>query len=73
MLDLSSDIIAYESGELDDGETIALFQRLLDTGLAWQLQGRYGRMAVNLLEQGLLINTPEASERALAIRAERGW
>lgn len=73
MVDVTSGIIAYESGELDDGETIALFQELLDTGLAWTLQGHYGRTAVDLLEQGLLINTPEATERALAIRAQRGW
>jgi hypothetical protein len=47
-------IIAYECGELDDEETIALFQELLDSGLVWQLQGSYGRTANALLEAGLI-------------------
>jgi len=48
------DIIAYESGELDEDETIALFQRLLDSGVVWELQGHYGRTADALLSAGLI-------------------
>lgn len=47
-------IIAYEQGELDDEEIIELFQELHRTGLAYQLQGSYGRTAQHLLEQGLI-------------------
>jgi len=46
------DIIAYESGLLDEDETLALFQKLIATGLAWELQGHYGRTAMALLEAG---------------------
>jgi hypothetical protein len=53
-LDLTSAIIEYESGNLSDKATIELFQHLVDTGLAWQLQGHYGRTAAALLQQGLI-------------------
>jgi hypothetical protein len=49
--DLTSAIIAYETGDMDnEADLIELFQHLVDTGLAWQLQGHYGRTATALLE-----------------------
>ena len=48
-------IIAYEQGELDEEETLELFQALVDSGLAWKLQGSYGRTATSLLEAGLIV------------------
>lgn len=48
-------IIAYEHGELEQDQIIGLFQRLVDTGLAWQLQGHYGRTARALIDQGFVI------------------
>lgn len=49
-----SDIIAYENGELDEEETLDLFQSLVDSGLAWRLQGHYGRTAKALIDAGLI-------------------
>lgn len=46
-------IIAYENGELNEEETIELFQSLIDSGMAWQLQGHYGRTAAALIEAGV--------------------
>lgn len=50
--DYTSAIIAFETGELDWDGTIELFQYLVDTGLAWKLQGTYGRAAQALINAG---------------------
>lgn len=50
--DITGNIIALESGELDNESVIELFQHLVNTGLAWQLQGSYGRTAKALIEAG---------------------
>lgn len=64
MTDLTSQIIAYETGELTDEEVVALFQSLLDTGLCWRLQGHYGRTADLLLRAGAIAIAPEPPEAA---------
>lgn len=53
-LGLSDQIIAYEMGELPRDEYLPLFGGLVKTGLAWRLQGSYGRAAARLIEQGYL-------------------
>ena len=55
MIDIGR-IIDYEGGELDEEETIALFQDLVDSGMAWSLQGHYGRTATAMIDAGLVEN-----------------
>lgn len=47
-------IVEYESGELSFKNILELFSYLLKTGLAWTLQGHYGRTATNLIDQGYI-------------------
>ena len=48
-------IMRYEAGETTEEETLKLFQRLLDEGLIWSLQGHYQRMAQHLIDSGLIL------------------
>jgi hypothetical protein len=54
MPDLIDNIIAWESGELDNWETIQFFAKLIKTGEVWGLQGCYGRTAHDLIEAGYI-------------------
>ena len=45
-------IMAFEGGEASDEQVIAGFQKLIDSGLVWSLQGAYGRMAQRLIDDG---------------------
>jgi hypothetical protein len=51
--DFVDNIIAWESGEMNQKEEIAFFQKIIDNGQAWKLQGCYGRQAMELIEAGL--------------------
>jgi hypothetical protein len=58
--DLLGAMISWEDGTSTDTEVIALFQALVANGMAWQLQGFYGRMAQRLIDDGL-ITDPDPS------------
>jgi len=55
IMDQVDKIMAFESGDLDFEAVIELFQELIDSGLAWQLQGSYGRTARALIDEGWCI------------------
>ena len=52
--DIVDDMMAFESGEMSEKEMIKMFQRMVNTGQVWSLQGSYGRGAQSLLDAGLI-------------------
>ena len=54
MKNLVGRLVAYESGEMNQDEIIKFFQELVDNGVAWKLQGHYGRMADTLIDSGMV-------------------
>jgi len=54
MLDLTDKIIQFESGEISEQDFLSLFSELIKSGLAWSLQGFYGRTAAALIDQGII-------------------
>jgi hypothetical protein len=49
-----TNLIAYESGQLDEEETLELFREIRDTNAQAWLQGHYGRTLAYLEDEGLL-------------------
>ena len=54
MQNLTERIVLYEQGELNQEQTIQLFQELVDSGMITKLQGHYGRLAFQLMDAGLI-------------------
>lgn len=50
--EITSQLTNYENGALDEEETVALFQTLVNNGMAWSLQGHYGRTARGFIDAG---------------------
>lgn len=50
-------IIDFEQGMLSEVEEVELFSNLVKTGMAWQLQGMYGRNAKSLIDNGVIDNS----------------
>jgi hypothetical protein len=46
-------IIRFENGEAPEDEIISEFQKMIDSGVVWTLQGFYGRTAAALIDAGL--------------------
>lgn len=54
MMNLMERVIEYETDNHDLEWIVQFFADLIATGLAWQLQGRYGREAKAYIDNGLI-------------------
>jgi hypothetical protein len=70
MKDIAIDLITYEEGALDVMETLELFALLVKSGLVWDLQGSYGRMANELMHLGYLTADGRVTEFAESMAEE---
>jgi hypothetical protein len=65
--DLVDEIIRYENGQTENiEEEAALFQKLINSGMVWNLQGSYQRRAIQLINAGFC-----HVEKPIVIRAEK--
>jgi hypothetical protein len=54
IMSLMQRVVEYESEEHSLEWIVQLFADLIATGLAWQLQGRYGREAKAMIDEGII-------------------
>jgi hypothetical protein len=45
--------LTYNDPESDE-EALAFWQKMVDTGIVWTLEGFFGRTAVSLIESGII-------------------
>lgn len=64
-MDIVDKIIQFEGGEMEANDAIDFFAELVKSGMAWSLQGFYGRTAASLINNGYIdkegnvLNYPE--------------
>ena len=58
-------IMDYEMGNLSDLDTLKLFSELIKNGMAWTLQGHYGRTARGLIDNEYLLDNGDFNEGKL--------
>jgi hypothetical protein len=50
--DTTSLLLQQQQTGLDEDDNVRLFQDLIDTGMAWRLEGAIGREAMSLIDAG---------------------
>jgi hypothetical protein len=65
MTDMVDKIIDFENGDMDPSMTVIFFGELIKTGLVWELQGSYQRIARRLIEAGVLLENGDVNTENL--------
>lgn len=62
--DMVTQMMDFENCDLDEQQTIELFQQLIDSRTVWHLQGFYGQMASELIRNGCCQLSEESQQDA---------
>lgn len=63
--DLVDKVMAWEAGNMSDKDTVKFFAELVKSGMAWKLQGMYGRTAMSLIKQGYITKSGKVNKKKL--------
>lgn len=63
--DIIDYIMDYEFGDMSDLDTLKMFSELIKNGMAWTLQGHYGRTAQHLIDNEYLLSNGDINEGKL--------
>ena len=63
--DIIDYIMDYEMGNMSDIDTLKMFSELIKNGMAWNLQGHYGRTAQTLIDNEYLLANGDFNEGKL--------
>jgi len=63
--DIIDYIMDYEMGVMSDLDTLKMFSELIKNGMAWNLQGHYGRTAKHLIDNEYLLANGDFNEGKL--------
>ena len=63
--DIIDYIMDYEMGVMSDLDTLKMFSELIKNGMAWSLQGHYGRTAKHLIENEYLMDNGDFNNEKL--------
>jgi hypothetical protein len=72
-MDQLNAMIAYEEGTISYQDFIELFSNLIKSGLCWQLQGFYGRTAMQLIDEGLITEQGRITQLAYSKYDHMAW
>ena len=66
-MNITAQLIEYETGEMNEVDVINFFAHLIRTKLAWKLQGHYGRTASSFIQDGLIDEFGNLTEKTIDI------